>query len=79
LVELAGIAYKQNDFEMQKTHLHGALRLNPGDSYSREFLATIYFIRRQSRSRVEVLESRRQAVATQREGRTSPETQGIAS
>jgi len=44
LVELAGIAYKQNDFRNAKTHLHGALRLNPGDSYSREFLATIYFI-----------------------------------
>jgi tetratricopeptide (TPR) repeat protein len=44
LVELAGIAYKQNDFRTAKIHLHGALRLNPGDSYSREFLATIYFI-----------------------------------
>ena len=44
LVELAGIAYKQNDFRIAKIHLHGALRLNPGDSYSREFLATIYFI-----------------------------------
>ncbi len=44
LVELAGIAYKQNDFRNAKTHLHQALRLNPGDSYSREFLATIYFI-----------------------------------
>ena len=44
LVELAGIAYKQNDFRTAKIHLHGALRLNRGDSYSREFLATIYFI-----------------------------------
>jgi hypothetical protein len=44
LVELAGIAYKQKDFPAAKKHLRAALRLNPGDSYSREFLATIYFL-----------------------------------
>ncbi len=44
LVELAGIAYKQKDFRTAKTHLHAALKLNPRDSYSREFLATIYFL-----------------------------------
>ncbi len=44
LVELAGIAYKQNDFRTAKNHLHAALRLNPRDSYSSEFLATIYFL-----------------------------------
>jgi tetratricopeptide (TPR) repeat protein len=44
LVELAGIAYKQKDFRTAKNHLQAALRLNPRDSYSREFLATIYFL-----------------------------------
>ena len=44
LVELAGVAYKQKDFRTAKKHLHAALRLNPRDSYSSEFLATIYFL-----------------------------------
>jgi len=44
LVELAGVAYKQKDFRTAKKHLHGALQLNPRDSYSSEFLATIYFL-----------------------------------
>ncbi len=44
LVELAGIAYKQKDFRTAKDHLHAALRLNPQDAYSSEFLATVYFL-----------------------------------
>ena len=44
VVELAGIAYKQKDFRSAKNHLHAALNLNPRDSYSAEFLATIYFL-----------------------------------
>ncbi len=44
LVELAGIAYKQKDFRAAKNNLHAALKLNPQDSYSSEFLATIYFL-----------------------------------
>src|SRR5712664_1299654 len=44
LVELAGIAYQQRDFRIAKDRLHAALRLNPQDAYSREFLATIYFL-----------------------------------
>jgi tetratricopeptide (TPR) repeat protein len=44
LVELAGIAYKQNDFRTAKKRLQAALRRNPKDAYSREFLATIYFL-----------------------------------
>jgi hypothetical protein len=44
LVELAGIAYKQKDFRIAKDRLHAALRLNPRDAYTREFLATIYFL-----------------------------------
>ncbi len=44
LVELAGIAYKQKDFRTTKDNLHAALRLNPQDAYSSEFLATVYFL-----------------------------------
>src|SRR6059058_1659607 len=44
LVELAGVAYKQKDFRAAKKHLHAALKRNPRDSYSNEFLATIYFL-----------------------------------
>jgi hypothetical protein len=44
LVELAGIAYKQKDFRAAKNNLHAALRMNSRDSYSSEFLATIYFL-----------------------------------
>jgi len=44
LVELAGIAYKQKDFEAAKERLREALGLGPQEAYSREFLATIYFL-----------------------------------
>jgi hypothetical protein len=44
LVELAGVAYKQKDFRTAKDKLHAALGLNSQDSYSREFLAAIYFL-----------------------------------
>jgi tetratricopeptide (TPR) repeat protein len=44
LVELAAIAYRQNDYRNAKARLHTALRLNPHDAYAREFLATIYFL-----------------------------------
>ena len=43
-VELAGIAYKQKDFPLAKKNLQRALRLNPRDAYTHEFLATIYFL-----------------------------------
>lgn len=43
-VELAGVAYKEHDFETAKTELRAALRLNPQDAYAREFLGTIYFL-----------------------------------
>jgi hypothetical protein len=43
-VELAGIAYKQKDFCLAKQNLEEALRLNPRDAYTQEFLATIYFL-----------------------------------
>jgi len=44
LVELAGIAYKQKDFRGAKERLREALEITPQDTYSREFLATIYFL-----------------------------------
>lgn len=43
-VELAGVAYKQKNFRTAKNNLRRALFLNPKDAYSREFLATIYFL-----------------------------------
>jgi hypothetical protein len=43
-LELAGIAFKQQDFGRAKRELRGALRLNPGDAYAKEFLATIFFL-----------------------------------
>jgi tetratricopeptide (TPR) repeat protein len=42
--ELAGIAYKQKDFQAAKKDLQTALLLNPADAYAHEFLATIYFL-----------------------------------
>src|SRR5262249_33625730 len=42
--ELAGVAYKQKNFAVAKRELHAALRLNPSDQYTRDFLGTIYFL-----------------------------------
>src|SRR4051812_34396552 len=44
VVELAGIRYKQNDFQAAKRELHTALRLNSRDLYVQEFLGTLYFL-----------------------------------
>ena len=43
-VELAGIDYKQNDFSSAKRNLRAALRLGSRDSYTLDFLGTIYFL-----------------------------------
>src|SRR5579864_5437703 len=43
-VELAGAEYKQKNFRAAKANLRRALRLNPDDKYSRNFLGTIYFL-----------------------------------
>ena len=45
LVELAGVAFKQKDQSRSIAYLRRALRLDPGDAYANEFLATIYFLR----------------------------------
>ena len=42
--ELAGVAYKQGDFDRAKRELRAALRLAPSDPYAREFLGTLYFL-----------------------------------
>src|ERR1700743_1443154 len=42
--ELAGVAFKQKRFTEAKRDLQRALRLDPKDAYSNEFLATIYFL-----------------------------------
>ena len=44
LMELAGVAYKEKDYKAAKRNLHAALRLQPQDSYSYEFLGTLYFL-----------------------------------
>ena len=44
VVELAGIDYKQNDFSAAKQNLRAALRLGSRDTYTFDFLGTIYFL-----------------------------------
>jgi tetratricopeptide (TPR) repeat protein len=44
LVELAGIDYKQNEFPSAKRNLRAALRLGSRDTYTFDFLGTIYFL-----------------------------------
>ncbi len=44
LVELAGVAYKQQDLHAAKRELRAALLLDAKDAYSLEFLGTIYFL-----------------------------------
>ncbi len=43
-IELAGVAFKQNRFSEATHDLHRALRLDPKDTYTNDFLATIYFL-----------------------------------
>jgi hypothetical protein len=43
-LELAGIALKQKDSAAAIAHLRRALRLDPGDDYGNDFLATLYLL-----------------------------------
>ena len=43
-IELAGVAFKQKQFGDAKRWLHRAMHLDPTDSYTNDFLATIYFL-----------------------------------
>ena len=44
LVELAGVEFSTQKFEAAKTDLRRALALEPGSSYARNFLASLYFL-----------------------------------
>jgi tetratricopeptide (TPR) repeat protein len=43
-VELAGIAFKQQNSKQAIAYLRRALRLDPRDDYANDFLATLYFL-----------------------------------
>lgn len=43
-VQLAGIAFTLDEMGVARRHLRGALRLEPGNAYANEFLATVYAI-----------------------------------
>jgi Tetratricopeptide repeat len=43
-LELAGIAFKQGNRSEARTLVRQVLRLDPGDSYANDFLATLYFL-----------------------------------
>ncbi|MGZ4858379.1 MAG: tetratricopeptide repeat protein [Candidatus Angelobacter sp.] len=43
-IELAGVAFKQKEYEEARHELDRALRLDPKDAYANEFLATVYFL-----------------------------------
>lgn len=43
-IELAGVAFKQKNYDRARSELRRALRLGPRDEYANEFLATIYFL-----------------------------------
>jgi hypothetical protein len=44
LIELAGVAFKQKKLQEAIAYLRRALRLDPGDAYGNDFLATLYFL-----------------------------------
>jgi len=44
LLELAGISYQRKDFSEARSYLKQALRLDPGNVYAQDFLATLYFL-----------------------------------
>jgi tetratricopeptide (TPR) repeat protein len=44
LLELAGIAYRRDDFGTAKAYLRAALALNPSDRYGNDFLGTLYLL-----------------------------------
>ncbi|MBM3776019.1 MAG: hypothetical protein FJW37_12785, partial [Acidobacteria bacterium] len=43
-LELAGLAYLENDLPAAKRYLRRALRLDPGDVYANDFLGSLYFL-----------------------------------
>jgi predicted double-glycine peptidase len=43
-IELASTAFREEKLAETKAHLHSALESNPSDTYTNEFLATVYFL-----------------------------------
>jgi hypothetical protein len=43
-VELAGVDFEKKNYRRAKSELHRALRLNPGDNYAENFLASLYYL-----------------------------------
>src|SRR6185503_9108806 len=43
-VELAGVAFRTGRRSESRTELRRALRLDPGDAYAADFLATLYYL-----------------------------------
>lgn len=43
-VELAGVEFKQKNYPLAAARLRHALRLQPGDAYTQNFLANVYFL-----------------------------------
>ena len=43
-IELAGIAFKEKNYARAQSLLRRALRLDPADSYTNDFLATVFFL-----------------------------------
>ncbi|MCI0486202.1 MAG: tetratricopeptide repeat protein [Blastocatellia bacterium] len=43
-MELAGVSFKQNDYAEAARYLRRALRLDPADAYTNDFLASVYFL-----------------------------------
>jgi tetratricopeptide (TPR) repeat protein len=44
LVEIAGVDYKRRDFAAAKRKLRAAVKLDPKDHYTHDFLGTLYFL-----------------------------------
>ncbi|MCI0664250.1 MAG: tetratricopeptide repeat protein, partial [Acidobacteria bacterium] len=44
LLGLAGVSFKQKNYRDAVEYLHGALELDPADSYAIDFLASVYFL-----------------------------------
>ena len=44
LIELGGIAYRKSNFKLAKNELRRALRIEPADAYTNNFVGSIYFL-----------------------------------
>src|SRR5262249_43314732 len=44
--ELAGVAFQQKHYSQATRHLRHALKLDPSDAYSNDFLGTVFFLQK---------------------------------